>query len=445
MSKSADLSDVIAEGWCIGCGACIAAEKNLRLVLDPQRLIYRPSEPGGEAAASVCPAVGVDFDELHRQRFPHAAPTPLGPVESILLAQSTDHDRNIRASSGGVIRELLRAYLAEEGVTGAIVLDHLEGLRFEPRLLTDPNQVDSLPGSIYHNIPFQNALRLLEQQDGRYVLVALPCQVEGILKFLMHRRRESLPRLHAIIGLVCGWTYSHHAVRAICWLKGWDADGIQDIAFRGGGPVGRLRMTFPDGERQVSRRWDYDYLVAFDRSFNLPRCHLCVDHLNLLADIVVGDAWLPRVAHTKTGVSLVVCRTPETAALMARLKSGGRIHSSHGREADIVISQGHSLTYGDFAYAYAEYLSRAGRFHPHMLAANRPAARPVSLGEAARFDREFAAKTRLQWDGRYRYLWLRKAIVDLPRYAYRFLKKHVRRAAATRDVAAPDPADVPFR
>ena len=62
-------------------------------------------------------------------------------------------------------------------------------------------------------------------------------------------------------------------------------------------------MDHGDGGHAVSRRVDFGYQVAFDRLFNTPRCHLCVNHSNFLADIVVGDAWLPSTVFTKTGVS----------------------------------------------------------------------------------------------------------------------------------------------
>jgi coenzyme F420-reducing hydrogenase beta subunit len=40
-------------------------------------------------------------------------------IEQVLLAQSTDRERNVAASSGGVIKELLREYLARDEVDGA--------------------------------------------------------------------------------------------------------------------------------------------------------------------------------------------------------------------------------------------------------------------------------------------------------------------------------------
>jgi hypothetical protein len=46
-----------------------------------------------------------------------------------------------------------------------------------------------------------------------------------------------------------------------------------------------------------------------------------VNHSNYLADIVVGDAWLPSTVASTTGVSLLVCRTEGTDAAVRALEA----------------------------------------------------------------------------------------------------------------------------
>jgi len=38
----ADLSGVLAESLCIGCGACAIADPTVELRLDPKKLIFEP-------------------------------------------------------------------------------------------------------------------------------------------------------------------------------------------------------------------------------------------------------------------------------------------------------------------------------------------------------------------------------------------------------------------
>ena len=422
MPTQQDLSRVITNNLCIGCGACVQADPSLRLELDERSQSFRPSGLGNAAAAAVCPAAQVDFDGLHKLVFGDAPVTPLGVISTVMLAQSTDVDRNRSASSGGLIKELLHELLSREEVTGIIALAHMEGLRFEPKLLTQPAEIDELPGSIYHAISFERALQLLRENDGRFVLVAIPCQLEGIYSYIRQNRPELMERIYCTIGLICGWQYTHHAIRAICSFKGADFDAITDIAFRGDGPVGRLRITTPAGETSVHRRVDFGYQVAFDRSFNIPRCHVCVDHSNFLADIVVGDAWLPSTVRTQTGISLIVCRTPRMTELMRKLDNDQRIVIADVSTEEIIESQTRRIAYGDFAYAYADYLKQRGKYTPEMAGPNRVAAELVPEGVVHRFHRELERKLALQQQRRYRRLYWRKLTVEIRPFLMRYVR-----------------------
>jgi coenzyme F420 hydrogenase subunit beta len=416
-----DLQGVIDSGMCIGCGACVAADGTVSLTLDTSRLSYRPSHASDERAASVCPAVAVDFDMLHEKVFPGKTPGDHGVVEKVLLAQSTDLDRNMAASSGGLIKELLHSYLDTGEVDGVISIVHTGGIDYRPQLITDPAELDRLPGSIYHALPFDDALKILRENEGRFVLIGIPCQFEGIFSYIHKLEPALADRIHTTVGLLCGWQYNHHALRAISRYKGVDPDQLTDVSWRGGGPVGRLRLPTPTKTTTVSRRVDFSYQVAFDRSFNIPRCHLCINHSNFLADIVVGDAWLPSTVYTKSGISLLICRTEATAQRIGELTEAGRIVSADVTVDEITESQTRRVVFGDFAYAYQEYLAQHGLPHPTMTGPNRSAARLHDESVVAEFHEELTKKLAMQQRGEYRRLWLRKATKEFPRLAKRYL------------------------
>lgn len=418
-----DLGVVIDNDLCIGCGACVAADPTLSLKLDPVKQIFEPSHVGNALAASVCPAIRVDYSRLQAERFPDMVPGPFGVVESVYLAQSVDHERNLAASSGGLIKELLISLLEDDDVDGAIALGHVDGLEFEPRLLTAVDEVDRLPGSVYHNLPKHRVLELLKELEGSYVLVAIPCELEGIFTYMYEVEPALAGKVHTTVGLLCGWQYSHHALRAICEFKGVDFDSITDVSYRGGGPVGKLRIaTREGGETSVNRRVDLSYQTAFDRHFNTPRCHLCINHANFLADIVVGDAWLPSTVTTKTGISLVITRTARADQRMRDLAEAGRIVVTEVSTAEIEESQTHRIAFGDFSYAYADHLRALGRFVPELQGPNRVSSTPVTGEEVATFLSELERKLVLQRRRQYRYLWWRKATRELPRLARRYLR-----------------------
>jgi coenzyme F420 hydrogenase subunit beta len=415
------LQGVIDNDMCIGCGACTFADPTVAVSLHPEKLIYLPETAGNATAAAVCPAVQVDFAGLHAKVFPDLEVTEYGVVDSVLLAQSTDEHRNVNASSGGLIKELLHHLLGRSDVDGIIALGHVEGLDFQPRLITEPAGIDELPGSIYHNLSQPRAIELLRENEGRYVLVAIPCQLEGIYQYIYECEPHLADRIHTTVGLLCGWQYGHHAIKAICEYLGADYEQIVDISYRGGGPVGKLRIRTRDGrEVSASRRVDFGYQVAFDRHFNTPRCHTCINHSNFLADIVVGDAWLPSTVFTKTGISLLICRKPHTRAVVDELVAAGRVVASEVTNEEIRESQTDRVIFGNFAYAYADYLDELGQHHPDMVGPNRERAQLVARDEVVHFHEELVRKLELQRAGRYRFLKWRKATYELPRFVNRY-------------------------
>jgi coenzyme F420 hydrogenase subunit beta len=421
MSRPADLRGVLDNDLCIACGACVFADPTIELKLHPDKLMFEPSHAGNQAAADVCPAVEVDFERLQDALFPGAEQGPYGVVHSVMLAQSTDLDRNLKASSGGMIKEILADLLARDDVDGAIVLQHVDGLNFEPGLITAVSEIDQLPGSIYHNLPKHKALELLRENEGRYVLAAIPCELEGIYNFIFTREPHLRERIHTTVGLLCGWQYNWHSIRAICEYKGVDPDRIVDISYRGDGPIGKLRIWTDDGkEHTTSRRLDFGYQVAFDRSFNTPRCHQCVNHANFLADIVVGDAWLASTLSTKTGISLVINRREESDTLVRSLAERGRVNFTEVTVNEIRESQKPRIAFGNFAYAYSAYLDEIGVHRPQMDGPNRDAAELVGRGEVEAFHKELMRKLELQRARRYRYLFWRKATKELGRYLSRY-------------------------
>jgi coenzyme F420 hydrogenase subunit beta len=421
MDHPTDLRGVLDNDLCIACGACVFADPSLELKLHPEKLIFEPTHAGNQDAADVCPAVEVDFQRLQDLLFPGAEQTPYGVVHSVMLAQSTDLDRNLKASSGGMIKEVLTELLSRQDVDGAIVLQHVEGLHFEPGLITSVEEVDQLPGSIYHNLPKHRALELLRENEGRYVLVAIPCELEGIYNYIFKKEPQLRERIHTTIGLLCGWQYSWHSIRAICEYKGVDPDRIVDVSYRGDGPIGKLRIWTDDGaEHTTSRRVGFGYQVAFDRTFNTPRCHLCINHANFLADIVVGDAWLASTLGTRTGISLVINRRESSDLLVRRLEEQGRAVFSEVTVNEIRESQKPRVAFGNFAYAYAEYRDEQGLPRPRMEGPNRRVAELADRGEVETFYRELQRKLALQRARRYQFLYWRKATKELRRFLSRY-------------------------
>jgi coenzyme F420-reducing hydrogenase beta subunit len=322
-----------------------------------------------------------------------------------------------------LVKELLAQLLTRPDVDGAIALSHVEGLVFEPTLLTEPSQVDDLPGSIYHNLDQSRALEILKETEGRIVLVGIPCVLEGIFKYISVVEPDLREKVAFTIGLLCGWQYTHHSIAAMGEYLKYDPADIVDVAYRGGGPVGKYKVMLADGdEKTASRRVDFSYQVAFDRSFNTRRCHVCVNHSNFLADIVVGDAWLPSTLTTKTGISLIIARSPDARDEMEQMEARGAIVLTEVGRDEILESQTSDVIFGEFAYSYADFLLEKEIPVPILDGPNREAGKRMDHDEVQSFYNEYLTKLQLQREGLYRRLWWRKATKGMPQLIRRYYR-----------------------
>ncbi len=325
------IKTIIENDLCIGCGACLYAcdQGNLEMDFNKKKGMFEPKLRDNTKCKScncisVCPSNIMDYEDLSQYKFGGPSNSDIGHVESVYLAQSVDEKANLAASSGGIIKETLKFYLETGNIEAAIALKCIDGINYKPDIISDSKGIDMLPGSIYHNVDFSDAIRLIQETNSKLALVAIPCQLEGIYNYIRMCEPELINKISLTIGLMCGWTYNHHALKAICKYVNIPYEQLTDISYRGGGPVGKLQMHTKSGRvTKISRRTNLRYQAAFDRSYNLSRCHYCVNHGNFLADLVVGDSWLPGTVTTKTGISLLISRTNSVGANLEKMKEDG--------------------------------------------------------------------------------------------------------------------------
>ncbi len=365
---------------CISCGACRHACPAQEITIEYRvtKGIYEPVIQNTVACDTcstkpclqVCPSYQVDFRALANWMDEEEV---FGPVEGVYLGKSSSAEIQRRASSGGVIREICRYYLENDLADGVVSLKHAGGLDYKAEIFRDPAEMNSMPGSIYHNFSFESVIDILKNSSERLVLVATPCQLTAIKKWATLFQADLRAQLVLSIGLICGWMFSRNSL--VHFLK---SQGIlekpTEVSYRGGDKVGQLRIKTGQREFQFSRRPQIHrdshtaaFRTAFSRSYNTRRCLVCVDHLNYLADVSVGDAWLDAFARESLGTSLVVTRNERIDKLIHQMIKGQRLDLITGKKEDIVESQSRDLALGISAEALICGMKRRGEFYPEFI------------------------------------------------------------------------------
>jgi coenzyme F420 hydrogenase subunit beta len=317
----------------------------------------------------VCPSYEEDFIEL--ANWTEAA-QEIGPYHSIYTSFSYDRANRLKSSSGGFIREILGKLIRMGVADSVITLKHSEGLEYEPSLYEKDDSFDAMPGSIYHNINFEKAIEILKTRSDRVILVATPCQLTSIKKWERLFSSEMKASIACTIGLICGWMFSRRSLEHFTKAEGIDFQSVSNVTYRGGDKIGNLVIGTPSGPRSFSRRPRLrdshfsSFRIAFSRSYNSRRCLLCAEHLNYLADISVGDAWLSAFDKERDGISLVIVRNRSFDPAIQELKTEGRIQLSPATVADVIESQSRDIAKGIGARKLMAHLKTSGQFSPHI-------------------------------------------------------------------------------
>ena len=175
------------------------------------------------------------------------------------------------------------------------------------------------------------------QSEGKFAVVGLPCHIQGIRKAQKHVR-QLRDRIWLCIGIACSLNYSFAGTRRLLGKLGIEPRAVERLEYRGQGWPGGMRVTLKDGkQRQISLAEYFGEL----RPFSMRRCTLCGDAIAELADLALGDAWIPAVmARDQSGTSFVVARTREAMDLLAAADSAQVIHLEELSVTDLLKSQG---------------------------------------------------------------------------------------------------------
>ncbi len=339
-----DVRQVVDDGLCMQCGTCAAVCPAGAIALRWElRSGYNVVIDDGlctdcGACLEACPGPGLDFGPgaWWRERNDQAPSRDfLGPWRELRFGWAADPDVRHAGASGGVATALLTALLEEDRADAvlAVDVDRENPLAAVGVVCRSAAEVAACRGSKYNVVAVNTLLRLALHEPGRYVLVGLPCHIQG-LRLAQRRSHRLRERVVLSLGIFCGLTCEPRATEVAALQAGLDPADLASVSYRGPGWPGRMQLATRDG--RVRRR---DYPDYFDRHLAAlvpPRCRVCPDALAELADISVGDTWLERYQGCD-GVSDLIARTPAGERVLAAL--AGHLHLVEAEPDEMVASQ----------------------------------------------------------------------------------------------------------
>jgi len=329
--KHINISTVVKESWCTGCGTCVAfcPEKALEIEYTTDGR-YVPTIIESKCTncglcVDLCPAANENFKQLNQFIFDKIPENKLlGNYINCFSGYSADETLRWKATSGGIATSLILFALREGSIDGAVLtrITKEDPLKAEPFLARTADEIYSAMGSKYVPVPLNLMSDFILTQKGKFAIVALPCHMWGLRRAQL-KFPKLMDKIAYLIGLMCSHTISFRGVQFVLKKIGVSPGDVDRLQFRGDGWPGGLKIILRDKtERFVTNFGSWWSEIFGGYFFSHYYCTLCPDHFNEFADIVLGDAWLHHIVkNDKIGTSVVITRTNRGQELIKRAKA----------------------------------------------------------------------------------------------------------------------------
>ena len=361
MNRSVNqLSDIVDNGLCIGCGLCqsIAGKDKIKISmtskgrLEPKE-ISKISPEIFKKIVNVCP--GTIVEGLPKEEVNQSAKHNLvwGYYLSLCYTWSTDKKIRFESSTGGLLNGL-SIYLLETKKVKFILhtaADPKKPMRSVPKFSYSKEELLNCEGQSRYGptAPLEKFHEALDLSQP-FAFVGKPCDISAIRQLSkIDTRVNQLCKY--LLTLVCGGFAEFTKAQEFIESFNVKEDELSIFRYRGYGNPGKMYIKTKDG-REYDR--EYNSFWGEESTWRVPfRCKICPDAIGESADIAALDTW--RGGSPKgedEGFNAAIVRTKKGLDLLNEAAKTGFIHIGDKLEIeDISDFQPHQVNKKKAVYA----------------------------------------------------------------------------------------------
>ena len=320
-TKKNNISRTVADKMCTGCGVCVDVCPVHAIKMSCQKDVNEPEIDNQQClgekcgrCASVCPGTGCElknislslFSGQENERFDIHA----GYYQTACVGYSTDYEIRYHSASGGGLSQMLLYLLEKKYVDGVVVTAYGED-HITPRsyIATTREDVLNARSSKYCPVSLNGVGNEMVRRGGRYVIVGLPCHIQGF------RKREQKDRkfsecVFGYFSIYCSCNRSFAMRDFLFDVYNVDKSMITNFSFRDNGCLGDMVIDSKGEKSSNHLSVPYVSYYGASRSFFKPhRCLTCIDHYGALADVSFGDIHIKPYSEDKVGINSWIIRS----------------------------------------------------------------------------------------------------------------------------------------
>lgn len=294
----------------------------------------------------VCPGVGCELEKMSGGLFGgEGVPRDkhIGRYVGLHTGYSLDEDIRYHSASGGVVSQFLIYLLDKKVIDGAVVTafsesDHITPVSYIAKTKEDIIRARS---SKYCPVTMNKVGNDVAKAEGKYVIVGLPCHIQGFRKRAAIDRRFR-EKVIGYFSIYCSSNRTFHAQDYLLRKYGVAKADVAYFAYRDNGCMGNMVIKAQPGGAEFPslvtnkssecRKSKSMISISFTRyygalrSFFKPhRCLTCIDHYGELADVCFGDIHIKPYSDDEVGISSWIVRNPWFEELFRQAAAEGYI------------------------------------------------------------------------------------------------------------------------
>ena len=338
-----NISDLIDNAFCIGCGACSVASPKISLNMNSNGF-YRPliNSPltiqENEKAITICPFSDNSWneDQLAEElmsELPHHAPVA-GKYLSSSIISLNDESIRLQSTSAGFTTWILEKLMQSQEIDGVIHVSEYtnNGVSSPCYSFSISNTISDIRAKSktrYYPVEMSHVLKRISNDNLIYAIVGLPCFIRAIQNM---RRTDVFWRnkIKFTISLFCGHLKSAHFTSHILNSAGVKRNKVSDLDYRAKSP----NWVASNYISAVSTRTNTNYIDLnkipagswATGAFKYFACNFCDDIIGETADISIGDAWMLPYKNDWKGHNNIIARNTFIQELISKGSKEGELN-----------------------------------------------------------------------------------------------------------------------
>lgn len=320
------IDTVVQNDLCIGCGICVYAcpTKALKMEWDEHGFLI-PNLSGtcdlNGDCLKVCPFNPFPEKEVRTENeladlfltdeLKHHP--KIGKYNAIYAGYSNEF--RLTSSSGGMGTYIFTKLLSKK------IVDHVfsvkeskkPGVHYEYAISSTREELLQASKTRYFPVSLDEVMTKINSLNGRVAIVGVACFIKAV-RLAQYKEPKLKDKIPFLVGIICGGVKSSFFTEYLASRAGVNKQNIQNPKFR----IKDFHSTASDysygcKDKSINQEKTIKMRTVGDMwgtgMFKANACDFCDDVTTELADVSLGDAWLPPFNKDGKGTNVIVARS----------------------------------------------------------------------------------------------------------------------------------------